>query len=316
MIQLEDKLYTSTEVADILGVSLRSVYRYLEEDKITAEVKTATGRHRFSKKNILDFLYPNGSDTVSQIKQEPRQDVQVKPVIKKKVVVKEASVEEEIEEEASVAPEEPSDKVLKEENVATTEEPIDWLAKFREAAKKYREESEQVTQTEKVVIEETVVVEETPMTMADVVKISEEPAFAQNVEVDKTKKINRQYYRSSLGGLKDIAQNIDRGSRNSFLDYAFTMNAGLSLYKPIKPFSMLHAYVRPQDVAFFEKLLGLTPTDEMNSQLCLVLSDEDKIYKSKEELHGLFVVSKEKLLDDVREMGDSILAGEASSILK
>ena len=37
MIQLEDKLYTSTEVANILGVSLRSVYRYLEENKMTTE---------------------------------------------------------------------------------------------------------------------------------------------------------------------------------------------------------------------------------------------------------------------------------------
>jgi len=165
-------------------------------------------------------------------------------------------------------------------------------------------------------IEETVIKEEGPMTMADTIKVSREPAFAQNVEEARPKRIQSQYYRSSLGGLKDIAQNIDRGSRNSFLDYAFTMNAGLSLYKPIKPFSVLHAYVRPQDIAFFEKLLGLTPTDEMNSQLCLLLSDEDMIYKTKEELHGLFVVAREKLLEDVRAMGDSALAEEAASILK
>ena len=56
MIKLEDKLYTSTEVASILGVSLRSVYRYIEEGKLTAEVKTATGRHRFTKQDILDKI--------------------------------------------------------------------------------------------------------------------------------------------------------------------------------------------------------------------------------------------------------------------
>jgi len=62
MIKLEDKLYTSTEVAQIIGVSLRSVYRYIDDGKLIAEVKTATGRHRFTKQNITDFLYPNGEN--------------------------------------------------------------------------------------------------------------------------------------------------------------------------------------------------------------------------------------------------------------
>ena len=59
-MQLEDRYYTSTEVAEILGVSLRSVYRYMEDNKLTAEIKTATGRHRFTRQNIIDFLYPDG----------------------------------------------------------------------------------------------------------------------------------------------------------------------------------------------------------------------------------------------------------------
>ena len=60
-MQLEDRYYTSTEVAEILGVSLRSVYRYMEDNKLTAEIKTATGRHRFTRENIINFLYPDGS---------------------------------------------------------------------------------------------------------------------------------------------------------------------------------------------------------------------------------------------------------------
>ncbi|MFA5776153.1 MAG: helix-turn-helix domain-containing protein, partial [Patescibacteria group bacterium] len=65
-----EKLYTSTEVAQILGVSLRSIYRYLDENKIQAAVKTATGRHRFTKENINDFLHPSV--------QRPVQPVEVK----------------------------------------------------------------------------------------------------------------------------------------------------------------------------------------------------------------------------------------------
>ncbi len=54
-IELQDKLYTSTEVAEILGVSLRTLYRYMEDGKI-ASMKTASGRHRFTREQILDFL--------------------------------------------------------------------------------------------------------------------------------------------------------------------------------------------------------------------------------------------------------------------
>ena len=155
------------------------------------------------------------------------------------------------------------------------------------------------------------------MSMADTMHVSPEDTLVQDIRESKaTEAPKKHYYRSSLGGLKDIAQNIDRGTRSSLLDYAFTLNAGLSLYKPIKPFSMLHAYVKSADLIFFEKLLSLTPTDEANAQLCLILSEEASIYKTKEELHGLFVVSKDRLLADVQSLGDSVLASEASSILK
>ena len=66
-LDIKDRLYTSSEVAEILGVSLRSVYRYLEEGKLDADIKTATGRHRFSKKNILDFLKPGSSSENSSV---------------------------------------------------------------------------------------------------------------------------------------------------------------------------------------------------------------------------------------------------------
>src|SRR3989304_8782876 len=110
--ELEDRLYTSTEVANILGVSLRSVYRYLEDGKLDAEMKTATGRHRFTKQNILDFLSPQESNRVPAAKPE------VKSVEAEAVV-----------EEVPVAQVE-------------AEEEVDWLAKFRAAAAKYKTEAE------------------------------------------------------------------------------------------------------------------------------------------------------------------------------
>lgn len=54
-MELADKLYTSTQVADILGVSLRTLYRYMEDGKINS-MRTASGRHRFTKDQIIEFL--------------------------------------------------------------------------------------------------------------------------------------------------------------------------------------------------------------------------------------------------------------------
>lgn len=56
--ELEDKLYTAPEAADILGVSLRTVYRYIKDGKLLFETRTRSGRYLFTKEAISSFLYP------------------------------------------------------------------------------------------------------------------------------------------------------------------------------------------------------------------------------------------------------------------
>ena len=92
------------------------------------------------------------------------------------------------------------------------------------------------------------------------------------------------------------------------------MSAGLSLYKPINPFSTLHVYIRTKDRDFFERILTLSPSDESNAQLCLILSDEDKVYKEADELHGLKVVGKKRMLEDIAELDEKLLK-EAGDVL-
>lgn len=312
-MQLEEKLYTSTEVAEILGVSLRSVYRYLDEDKLQAEVKTATGRHRFTKQNILDFLYPQDrkGTTVS--------NMEVKPTAKE---IREDFVKHDIptfKEEAPVVPEEPVTEPVEEPKAETEskvefeaeevevaeekEEPIDWLEKFRSAANKYREEEE----AKKAVEPEAVPV-------ADSISGVSSFAFEEKAEEAPESQDHEYYYRSLTGGLKDIAQNIDKSARKASVDYAFTMNAGLSLHKPIKPFSLLHVYVRPEDREFFERMLHLVPAEEGNSQLCLLTSGKKSIFNDKKEMHGLSVVSDNQLKSDLIDHGEDALAGELDSL--
>jgi len=278
-LQLEDRLYTSTEVADILGVSLRSVYRYLDDGKINAEVKTATGRLRFTRDNILDFLRP-------EVKEIPSETT---PVVEKGT--------------ATVRPSETSTPSVvadvKEED--EVDDDVDWLARFRASAQKFRQGQENQNNESVSELSDTSVFEPEP-----------EPApVAQEIR----KESPYFYYRSLTGGLKDIAQNIDKVARRSNVDYVFTLNAGLSLYKPLRnPFSLLHAYIRTADRDLFEKLLRLVPSEEDNAQLCLIVSDDDGIFGTKVELHGLFVVSKEQLKNDIDTAKNADLAQELEQL--
>jgi len=316
----DEKLYTSTEVAEILGVSLRSIYRYLDENKIQAEVRTATGRHRFTRQNINDFLHPGKQ--ASQVSKVASEDVDgIKDNIKGTTRLErtegyvrqgKASTSKFTEGEVvtsdddqlkDVGREEDNKRQMEHTSPETEEvkdEPIDWLARFRQAAEKYKTQATDTSHTTDLkqpsetmsygnarpVQEESIVEEVAP----------EEPSF--------------NYYRSGVGGLKEIAQSLDKSAKNASLDYAFTMNAGLSLHKPIKPFSLIHSYVRGGDLSYFEKVLQLTPCQKDTAQLCLISSNDEALYNKRRELHGLYVVSDSQIKADLLADGEVELASE------
>ena len=324
IMNLEEKLYTSTEVADILGVSLRSVYRYMEEDKLKADVKTATGRHRFSKQNILDFLYPDGSSgKVSQTQQmqQPQQALQQeaqqhKTMAKIKVIPEEPEYPSEpIKQKVEEVPAEPEveERPAAEQEAQKEEQesPVDWLAKFREAASKFKTAETEETPAQTAAPD----VEPVPQVKAEPVSTTSSISDFSGEKFKDVEKTELYYYRSMLGGLKEIAQNIDKNARRAYVDYAFTMNAGMSLHKPIKPFSLLHFYVRPQDREFFERILNLMPADPREAQLCIITDRAGSALQTKKEMHGLFVVSEKQLKSDLMEYGENDLASELDSMV-
>jgi len=214
---------------------------------------------------------------------EARVEVEVAPKVSAPEPIKEPEVS------IPLAPQPKMEVETQKVEAEKEDDQVDWLAKFREAAKKFEETTEQ---------------------FSGLGDIAPEPE--EIVPVMPKKEI--YFYRSRLGGLKDVAQNIDKTSKNSGLDYAFTLNAGLSLYKPINPFSLLHVYVRPKDRDFFERILALTPSDEGNAQLCILVSDENSLYATADEMHGLKVVNKKRLIEDISEMREELIK-EAESIL-
>jgi excisionase family DNA binding protein len=328
-LELEDRLYTSTEVAKILGVSLRSVYRYLEDNKLKAEMKTATGRHRFTKQNIIDFLNPQDSSTP----QETPAAAEVPAVPVAAAVVEE--VAKEAEEPAKEEAPEGETPVAEEEGA----EEVDWLSKFRAAAEKYKAEVKdgEADEVAAAVVEEVAKEAEEPAkkeapaeepAKKETPAVKEEPVEevasaptetvsgltdAPEVEEEPVEESPFRYYTSKVGGLKDVAQNLDKSAKKASLDYAFTMNAGLSLHKPISPFSVIHSYVRSEDLPFFEKILDLSETDDKDAQLCLIVSDEATIYKDIVEMHGLTVVSNKQLKADLTAAGEADLANDVDA---
>ena len=457
-LDIKDRLYTSSEVAEILGVSLRSVYRYLEEGKLDADIKTATGRHRFSKKNILDFLQPSES----QNKVSAPKVVEAAPATEKVTFSPTETISEDFDFDnffetdivkkddnlvANETVKSPSPSITSDEddleklfeelekefssqtNLNTDSEKkvsklaeddfefdfdflegkesvtdylnigneskedtktkkddsdfdFDFLEDFFDEEKKDKTDKPNLTnyeQPKKVEAEakkdesdfdfldldsffenmsdkkEDIEVKEekksvshsedsseswlerfrkasektneskpTPQKENDDFDISSffnnktsvsslsnkdedlkfnEKDFKDEFKSSREAKKTEYYYISSLSGPKEIAQTIDKVSRKFDLDYAFTLNAGLSLHKDISPFTLIHVYVNERDLEIFEDYLKLTPSSERDAHLCIKLAHDREVFADSYELNGLFVVSNVQLRSDFIDKG-------------
>jgi len=329
-MNLEERLYTSTEVAKILGVSLRSVYRYLDQGKLDAEIKTATGRLRFTKKDILNFLYPDGdvdpsvldsrlsqlstsNDDMSSSKDflEPVSTPQTydpRRTLRNGLIFKDRFSPRGEEHSSSSSDskypnyqDQVSSRDMGVGGAKEDHEQVDWLEKFRRAAQGYAPEYPSKEGGYDLTFDSEH--KEEP---------SEEPENAIVGEEEETPKVKFTYYKSAQGGLKEIAQNIDKIARKSAVDYAFTLYAGLSLDRPLKkPFSLLHVYVNPATEDLFRRMLQLEETNESNAQLCIMYPQDSSVFANKVEKHGLYVVDPEQLRRDFESMG---LAEEMSRL--
>ena len=484
-LDLKDRLYTSSEVAEILGVSLRSVYRYIEEGKLDADIKTATGRHRFSRKNILDFLRPgdiqnsdnnqpqdyfsNNSnnfsinqtsnpftstqtqnqtqnlsstdnkddfdfdfnfddeflrnlDTDLKTKEDNQfnlqgssnnnfnndfgignNDFQAKTNLDQNDFNDLDDLEKllkEFEEEESrkvndfksedMAPNEPVnnygkstkyedndddlslDEILKsfeaEERRSPEPSPIstpvdnklknddfdfdfddldnffdeksnkpsqntnsysnssnfyndtkptetkveseedNWLERFRKAASKNSqpEASQSMSSSNLNSQKQNSYQEDNYFNQSESFLSQKKTA----PEVENYSDTKEMYYTSSLNDLREIAQQVDKIAKKFDTDYAFTLNAGLSLHKKIDPFNIIHLYVRDRDLELFEDYLDLTPSNKNDASVCLMVTKDGNVFEDSYELHGLYVVSNVQLRSDLIDKGLDRLARE------
>jgi len=208
--ELEDKLYSSNEVAKILGVSLRSVYRYIENGRLVPETQTMSGRHRFNKNSILKFLYPQPGKALSP--PQPKKSFLAVPKTEEK---------------------------LPQRQEETRPQP----------------------------------------------KVEPKPEF--------------KFYYSPVGGLKEIARSFEQAAQQTGRPYAFTLYGGLSLHYEIRPFALIHSYIRQKDLDFFQKRLKLKPSSKEKANLGLMVVTDEVLFKESRKLRNLTVVSDHRLLQDL-----------------
>lgn len=358
-MQLQDRFYKSTEVADILGVSLRTLYRYMDSQKIES-VQLPSGRHRFTKKQIEDFLYSNnlssrdsggttntsaqqGSSTLvddTVPKQQTAQNTQPVQNLPQNTVVQQPVQSNESQ---TTQPQVQSEKGVDEDQ--KLEEELDALLASLD------DDFSDVTQ-EKVAVEETVEVEKTFSDLQDSLNESPapqpaaQPAPATSPEVSQSKQqsvqstsgifglseepIQKQpevtpapkvldeekvnYFYCPYNDLRTVAKMVKKVGDDKGVDYAFTMNAGLSLFFPLDPFSVIHFYINEKDLDLWKSELQLKDTNTEEANLGILMT-QGRAFEGSREVSGLKVVSKVKLLENLKSHNMSSLAEQAESKL-
>jgi len=299
-MELEDRLYSSSEVARILSVSRRTLYRYLESGTL-GSMHLPSGRHRFTKDQVEAFLVKTyGASNVKstpkvstekieqkeEIKVEVKEEVTKKPSIFSKIeaVVKTTEIEkvQEIENEV----EEEEEELIETPEVEEIIEP-----------EEVEEETEEIEDEE---VDE--VVEDLKKTLSSLFDDEEEK---EEVKPEKKGKDTFTFYSSSITDLKKLAKTVKVASENSNVQYAFTGQAGASLYGEVSPFGQLHLYIRKNDMLFFEKRFDLAEIVEDDSNVALKVVDE---LPEHTIVMGFKVVSLPLLKKDLIQLGDTSTA--------
>ncbi|PIR42921.1 hypothetical protein CO058_00155 [candidate division WWE3 bacterium CG_4_9_14_0_2_um_filter_35_11] len=305
-IELKDKLYTSTQVADILGVSLRTLYRYMEDGKIQS-MRTASGRHRFTKDQILDFLNAGGfgganptvgnldSVSANQNKNvEIDNDVFTSPSVSTTRYISTSN-------KVSEVPEVPGMDWLKEDKPFQSQDlrgptfnEIDTRPVAPEAAQVTTNSNSFSSQIMSTEVSQSSTVIDNPV------------IEAKNESLDLND-VNVRYYKSDYSDLIELARKVKDTAMSRDLEYAFTLFAGLSLHFSIKPFTKLHFYANPEDMQIWKSELRLTPVQNREDSNIGVLVNTDIVFVPSKEIGSFKVVDDKVLMRDLANRNEEDL---------
>ena len=335
MIVLEEKLYTSEETAGLLGITPRTLYRYIKDKYIEPETRTKSGTYRFTRTHIYKYLYPDKYKKIIELieKREGsnKQFIYVDNSIfsnpSKTFPVKAiSSVVKEVE-DSSV----PEELVLPEVSKPVVESPAPLEVKENGGVAEVKEETVKkldsvedfdaaIKNLEDKLVQE-VPSQTTPMTekQFEEVKDVKENIEIKPVLVDKVLPNNNEviepvsdsewkYYLNSNKTILDLAKEVNSLSAETGRRYASTMQGGLSLHHDIEEFNVVYFYIEPDDLNWWVKQLELQVSTKEEGNICLIPDGDSTILDNSYKLRGLFVVDDERLIQDLMSHGEKELA--------
>jgi len=292
-MELQDRFYSAPEVAQILGVTLRSLYRYIDSGKLEA-FKTAGGQLRFTKESIIKFMGPS-------IKKEP---VEPRYFEEDTVARRPVAIRRPLPGRQDL----PSSQEVEEPSVTETEEYHPVTPKTLPPRTPFA--SRRAVFTPRVAAEEEQAPVRRPLPRATSI-FEEEVEGKEELEglerprgrVEAVKKPKQQLlYASSIKDLRLLAQKIQKSCTNAHVPYALTGYAGMSLYQEMPPFSTIELYVRLDDLSFFENALQATPVilgDDANLQFREV--SDISFWQKVSNYKGFQVATRDVLETDLAE---------------
>ena len=295
-IELKDKLYTSTQVADILGVSLRTLYRYMEDGKIQS-MRTASGRHRFTKDQILDFLNAGGFGGMGSVSQDQSSNVH------------------------NVSRQEPTLSNVDSDNVFTSPsvnespflskkpepEDMEWVKNERTEDFAPQSPVNPFVKSSQATDEDLPYRSPFSLNVPNTPINQQRPPLLDNKEALDLNDVNIRYYKSDYSDLIELARKIKDTAMSKDLEYAFTLFAGLSLHFSIKPFTKLHFYANPEDMQIWKSELRLTPVQNREDANMGVLVNTDIVFVPTKEIGGFKVVEDKVLMRDLSNRNEEDL---------
>ena len=360
-MQLEDRFYKSTEVADLLGVSLRTLYRYMESDKIKS-VHLPSGRHRFTKQQIEEFLYSNdlgGYGSRSDYGNAPvysnhpsHQKYQVKPLEpstpQQNFANRSTSSYNTVSSEEQFPSDEALDKQLDdllkslENDISVSQgdskldqpvinKDIDFeattssvpLSSFNaqddisnpnlhqdntnnvRSPEIYQEDDEldQLLKSLQEDDSEDFASSSEHVNTQPFKSLSKDTGGFSGFRIKPTTNaLNEndiEYFYCPYNDLRTVAKTVKKIADDSGLKYAFTLNAGASLFFPLDPFSIIHFYVHYSDLDIWKKELQLNPSTKEDANIG-ILKTRGTAFEYSGEVSGLRVTSKQRLVENLK----------------
>ena len=315
MIYLKNKLYTSEEASEVIGVTPRTLYRYVKKGAIKAETRTASGTLRFTREEIYKYLYPDKYlEIIEQIKKNEQEENKLYDILpEEQPATPKAQTENKTSQANQIAHAQTGNKDKKD-----TQQESQSVAKNTQPKKEEKDEalSELLESLEETTPAKTDAKapdnekqEEAPETTQPK-NTSIAPEKAEQKKEEGTKQETEwKYYINENKSIIDLAKEINTLSSETQRKYAATMYGGLSLHHDIPEFTIVHFYVKDTDLDWWVKELELVPTnDPKRANICLIPTKDNTLFEKSYKLRGLYVVSNERLMQDLLSKGEKDLA--------